>query len=201
MTSRPHDSDVILLPGDSARLWLWPKLLGASATNLMAALLVDLPWQQPSLKLFGRCHPIPRLQCWMGDPDTHYRYSGLDLAPLPWLDGVRTVRDRAEAVTGQRFNSVLINLYRDGADRMGWHSDNEPELGPEPWVASWSMGATRRFSFRRRGETRTAHSLALVHDDLLLMGPEVQHRWQHAVPVMKRVTEPRINMTFRHIRP
>lgn len=199
MTLSYRDRPDVFLPHSRDRLWLWHDLMGSASAALLTSLVDDLPWQQPRIRLFGRTHPIPRLQCWMGDPEAHYRYSGLDLIPLPWHEGVHTVRKRIETVTGQAFNSVLLNLYRDGEDRMGWHSDDEAELGDEPWVASYSLGAARRFAFRRRGGTRTAHVLELAHDTLLLMGPEVQRNWQHALPVMKRVRTPRINMTFRWV--
>src|SRR5690606_14297681 len=103
------------------------------------------------------------------------------------------------ALCGHSFNAVLINQYRDGNDRMGWHSDDEPELGVQPWIASYNLGAKRAFAFRRRGQTRTGHTLELAHDQLLLMSPGVQHGWQHAVPVRQRIHDRRINLPFRHI--
>lgn len=197
MTFPYRDRAPLLLPGSQDRLWLWHDLMGSASADLLDILVAGVPWQRPEIRLFGRTHPIPRLQCWMGDPEARYRYAGLDLTPQPWHDEILALRRGIEAITGQTFNSVLLNLYRNGEDRMGWHSDDERELGDEPWVASYSLGAMRRFAFRRRGATRTAHVLELAHDSLLLMGPEVQRRWQHALPVMKRVQKPRINMTFR----
>lgn len=182
-----------------ARLWHWQGVLGENASTLLHTLTAELPWQQPRLRLYGREHPIPRLQCWMGDAHAHYRYSGLLLKPLPWHDEVMALRDHITNLCGQSFNAVLINLYRDGKDRMGWHSDDEPELGAQPWIASYNLGATRAFTFRRRGQTRIAHTLALAHDELLLMSPDVQYGWQHALPVRLRVHDPRINLTFRRI--
>lgn len=187
--------------GNGAGLWLYGDLLGPQAEVLFHELERSLPWQQPRLTLYGRQHPIPRLQCWMGDPEAEYRYSGLPLSPVPWHPGVQRICARVEALSGRVFNSSLVNLYRDGTDRMGWHSDNEPELGPAPWIASYSLGASRRFSLRRRGTTRTAHQLELAHDQLLLMSPAVQRDWQHALPATKRVKMPRINLTFRLVQP
>ena len=151
------------------------------------------------MRLYGREHPIPRLQCWMGDAHATYRYSGLLLKPVPWHEDVLALRDYIASLCGHSFNAVLINLYRNGNDRRGWHSDDEEELGARPWIASYNLGATRDFTFRRRGQTRIAQSLALGHDELLLMSPEVQHGWQHALPACLRVHAPRINLTFRRI--
>lgn len=182
-----------------ARLWHWQGVLGDNAGSLLHSLTDGLPWQQPRLRLYGREHAIPRLQCWMGDAYAEYRYSGMLLKPVPWHEEVLALRDDIARLCGCSFNAVLINLYRNGDDRMGWHSDDEPELGAQPWIASYNLGATRAFTFRRRGETRIAQTLALAHDELLLMSPEVQHGWQHALPVRKRVRDPRINLTFRRI--
>lgn len=201
MTMLPQDANALVLPGSGDRLWLWPTLMGPAADDLLEVLTADLPWQQPTVHLFGRHHPIPRLQCWMGDPEARYRYSGLSLVPVTWHPRVAQLRARVEAVTGRPFNGVLLNLYRHGDDRMGWHADDEPELGPAPWVASYSLGAERRLAFRPRGASRTAGAVALPHDSLLLMAPEVQHHWQHAVPATRRVAAPRLSMTFRLIQP
>lgn len=186
---------------DGASLTLWRDLLGPSSTPLMAQLRTALPWQQPAIRVFGRHTVIPRMQCWMGDAQARYRYSGLTLEPVPWHPELERLRRRVEACCQQLFNAVLINYYRDGADRMGWHSDDEPELGPAPWIASYNLGATRSFVLRRRGETRTRHSIELGHDQLLLMSPGVQHRWQHALPIRRSVQDARINLTFRLILP
>lgn len=184
---------------DDARLWLWHDVLGEHASALPDTLANELPWQQPRLTLYGREHLIPRLQCWMGDAQARYRYSGLLLVPVPWHEAVSVIRDQVTRLCGHSFNAVLINQYRDGSDRMGWHSDDEAELGAQPWIASYNLGATRAFTFRRRGQTRTTHTVELAHDQLLLMSPAVQHHWQHAVPVRKRVQDRRINLTFRRI--
>lgn len=184
---------------EDARLWLWHGVFGQRADALLHSLADELPWQQPHLTLYGREHPIRRLQCWMGDDHAQYRYSGLLLEPVPWHKAVSGIRDKVTALCGHSFNAVLINQYRDGNDRMGWHSDDEPELGAQPWIASYNLGAKRAFAFRRRGQTRTGHTLELAHDQLLLMSPGVQHGWQHAVPVRQRIHDRRINLTFRHI--
>ena len=179
---------------------IWHPFLAAdTAEALLDSLTATLPWQQPSLTLYGRSHPIPRLQSWHGGPQARYTYSGLAMAPAPWTPALALVRDRIRALTDLDFNSVLANLYRDGKDSMGWHADDEPELGPAPWVASVSLGATRDFTLRRKGQTRMHSKLALPHNSLLLMPPAMQANWQHALPKRARVEEPRVNLTFRRI--
>ena len=113
-------------------------------------LIEQLPWQQHTVRMFGREHLAPRLSCWIGDPDAHYRYSGVRYPPLPWTTDLLPLREILESFIGAQFNSVLANWYRDGQDCMGWHSDNESELGAEPLIASLSLGATRRFQLRSR---------------------------------------------------
>lgn len=170
----------------------------------LARLLSDhlprlLPWRQEHIRLYGREMPVPRLQCWVGDPGMRYRYSGLTLEPEPWPDLLAAVRERLQAQTGHHFNSVLCNWYRDGADSMGWHSDDEPELGPSPRVASLTLGQSRRFQFRRRGESRIHTGLELHHNSLLLMEAGVQEHWQHRVPKSRKTLAGRFNLTFRQI--
>lgn len=165
----------------------------------MQQLHSEIPWAQPEITLFGRTGPVPRLQSWHGEPEARYAYSGLPLPPTPWTPGLRRILDAVETATGHRFNSVLANLYRNGHDTMGWHADDEAELGPAPWIASYSLGATRDFTLRRRGTTRIAERIALEHDQLLLMPPEMQRHWEHALPRRARVLTPRINLTFRFI--
>lgn len=188
------------LPGTPG-LRVWPALLGASrADALMETLLVSLPWSQPEVTIYGRTGPVPRLQSWHGDPDADYAYSGLPLPPQPWSPELAGLRRLLETVTGHGYNSVLANLYRTGADTMGWHADDEPELGPSPWIASYSLGATRDFTLRRKGQSRIEDRIALAHDQLILMPPAMQRLWEHALPRRARVTTPRLNLTFRLIR-
>ena len=194
-------SELLPLPGTPG-LTLWSGLLGrAAADAMLARLLRQIPWRQPQVTLFGRTGPIPRLQSWHGDPDAEYSYSGLPLVPLPWTSELTLLRERVQIATGQPFNSVLVNLYRSGLDTMGWHADNETVLGPAPWIASYSLGASRDFTLRPRGSRRIDRSLPLGHDQLLLMPPPMQARWEHALPRRARVSSPRINLTFRFIYP
>jgi alkylated DNA repair dioxygenase AlkB len=171
----------------------------ARADELFAALQEEIPWQQHRLVLFGREVAAPRLSCWIGDPDAVYTYSRTRFEPLPWTPTVAALRDDLAARLGLRFNSVLANLYRDGRDAMGWHSDDEPELGPDPVIASLSFGAERTFRLRSRATRETALSLDLAHGCLLVMAGATQRLYQHALPRRARVAGPRINLTFRRI--
>lgn len=156
-------------------------------------------WQEREIMMFGKRVMQPRLVAWQGDPGRSYRYSGVTWDPDPWGAAILEIRERLALLLGIRFNSVLLNLYRDGHDCMGWHRDNEPELGSEPVIASVSFGAVRRFRFRRVGDPRQKVELELGSGSLLVMSGRTQELWQHALPRMLRVTEPRINLTFRVI--
>lgn len=187
--------------GGGACLWLITPFFGASATALYHTLCNELPWRQPRLTLYGREHAVPRLTCWLGDAGVRYRYSGIDQQASGWPAPLTPLIAALHARTGRRPNGALANLYRDGADAMGWHRDNEPELGARPWILSYSLGASRDFVFRRRGESRQSHRLSLEHDSLLVMSPAVQHDFEHALPRRRRVTTARLNLTFRDIEP
>ncbi|WP_240687430.1 alpha-ketoglutarate-dependent dioxygenase AlkB [Alcanivorax sp. 24] len=185
--------------GQGARIWLIERLLGPSATALFNTLCNELPWEQPRVQVFGRSHPVPRLVCWLGDAGVTYRYSGLTHRAGGWPDPLMALRCAVTSLTGLTPNGALANLYRDGDDTMGWHRDNEPELGSAPWIISYNLGATRDFCLRRHGEHRQSHRLPLSHDSLLIMSPQVQRFYEHALPRRRRVREPRVNLTFRHI--
>lgn len=175
-------------------------LAPAEAAALLAELTAAVPWRHEPIKLFGKDVLQPRLTAWYGDAGAGYRYSGLQLQPIPWLPALQELRQRVQAAAGATFNSALLNLYRHGQDSMGWHADDEPELGPNPVIASLSLGATRRFRLRPRPGASFTHapiSLELGSGSLLLMQGETQYHWQHAVPKTARPTEPRLNLTFR----
>lgn len=180
---------------------LWqPALPDALYQNLYAQLAEQLPWHQPRVKVFGREHPTPRLTTWQGENGVAYRYSGLTEVASGWPAVLLPIHAHIEEITGQRFNSVLGNFYRNGQDSMGYHSDDEAELGPQPWIASLSLGASRDFVFRpRTGSQRQCARLALQDNSLLLMSPAVQHQFQHALPRRAGISGGRINLTFRNI--
>lgn len=169
------------------------------AAGLFTQLRDGLAWQQQAITIYGRTVMQPRLLAWYGDAGAVYTYSGKRNEPLPWVPVLTTIRQQAEAATGARFNSVLANYYRDGQDSMGWHSDDEPELGPEPVIASFSFGAARDFRFRRRTD-RVVVPLSLAPGSLLVMFGNNQRHWQHALP-KRAVAGPRINLTFRYVTP
>lgn len=169
---------------------------------LFNTLVTTLPWQQPSIRVYGRITTIPRLQVWMGDQTSAYMYSGKLFKPEPWRQEIIAVKQNLEALAKHAFNSVLINLYRDGQDSVSWHSDNEPELNDSAPIASLSLGATRRFDLRRTdGPDKQIKQIELADGDALVMSPTVQHYWQHQIPKQTKVTEPRINLTFRCVNP
>jgi len=184
--------DLVMVP-----YWLGP----AQAAALFDGLLHGLPWQVHRVRMFGREIDSPRRSCWIGDPDAVYRYSGVRHEPHPWPSLLLPLRERLAGETGVPFNSVLANLYRDGRDSMGWHSDDEPELGERPLIASLSLGATRRFVLRHRRDPSRKHTLQLPDGSLLLMRGDTQAQWRHALPRTARPIGPRINLTFRRIGP
>ena len=178
-----------------ARGWLDP----AAASMLMAGLLRDVPWEVHRIRMFGREVASPRLSCWIGDAEAAYRYSGSRFEPRPWLPALAALRERLASALEHPFNSVLANRYRSGADAMGWHADDEPELGPEPLIASVSLGATRRFLLRHRHDPVRRLSLDLEPGSLLLMAGRTQRYWKHALPRTARPAGERINLTYRHV--
>lgn len=170
-----------------------------AADSLQRTLRDDVPWEVHRIRMFGRQVDSPRLSCWMGDPAARYRYSGTEFVPQPWHPALLPLRDQLTAFCGHAFNSVLLNRYRDGDDGMGWHSDNEPELGPAPVIASVSLGAPRRFLLRRRDDHAKKAEVLLDHGDLLVMGGQTQRHYQHSLPKSARPLAERLNLTFRWI--
>lgn len=159
----------------------------------------ELDWRQLSVRMFGRSIAQPRLTDFRAEPGVRYRYSGLTLDARPWTESLAGMRQLVERRTGHRFNSVLCNLYRDGRDYMGWHADNEPELGPDPVIASLSFGACRRFTLKPRSGQQGKVEFELASGSLLVMSGDLQRHWLHQLPRALRVRDPRINLTFRNI--
>lgn len=168
------------------------------ADSLLTTLSQTLKWQQDHIKIYGREVKIPRLQAWYGEPEASYRYSGLSMQPLKWTPELLTVKQLCEREAGVQFNSVLANLYRDGQDAMGWHADDEPELGHNPVIASVSLGACRAIDFRHK-HSGAKHRLPLEHGSLLIMSGSTQAFWQHSVARSKKVENSRLNLTFRFV--
>jgi alkylated DNA repair dioxygenase AlkB len=188
------------LPLEDADIRFWPVALAVEeASELLDRLLTGIDWQHEEVLIFGQRRPVPRLVAWHGDPGASYTYSGTPHQPLPWTPALELVRERVLSLTGCAFNSVLLNLYRDGRDGMGWHSDDEPELGRDPVIASVSLGAPRRFCLRHRRRKDQRLDVSLGHGSLLLMAGATQHHWVHAVPKTAVPVGPRVNLTFRQI--
>jgi alkylated DNA repair dioxygenase AlkB len=172
----------------------------AESDRLLQGLVRDTPWRQDKIRLFGKAYDQPRLTAWYGDPGKSYTYSGLRLEPLPWTPLLLEIRRQVEREAQVAFNSVLLNYYRHGQDSMGWHSDDEPELGENPVIASVSFGGTRRFDLKHKLRKEVEKvSLELGHGSLLLMTGPTQHFWKHQVAKTAKMVEPRLNLTFRVI--
>ena len=185
------------IPIEDGALALMARLpLPYSSEEVFARLRAETPWRQDSIVLFGKRHLQPRLTAWYGDAS--YTYSGLRLDPLPWTPLLAELRTAVEHACGRRFNSVLLNYYRNERDSMGMHSDDEPELGPEPAIASLSFGATRDFILRHKRNKRT-FKLTLHDGSLLLMSGTLQSHWLHGINKATRALGERINLTFRYI--
>ena len=186
---------------DGAWLVYDPGFLpGDEASALAERLREQVAWEQREVTLFGKSVPQPRLCCWIGE--VSYTYSGLRLEPRPWSVELQALRDRvalAVGVSAERFDGVLLNLYRNGRDSMGLHADDEPEIVPGSAIASVSLGEPRRFVLRSRHEP-LALEVRLGHGSLLTMGGSVQRNWRHTVPREPRLSGSRINLTFRQHR-
>jgi alkylated DNA repair dioxygenase AlkB len=175
------------------------------ALDLMRELQETTPWETHVVRIFGREMPAPRQSSWHGDAHCSYRYSNVVYRPKAWTPALSHVRARLLSAGFGDFNCVLANWYRSGSDSMGWHSDDEPELGDQPTIASLSFGAPRRFCLRRKSKSVgdvsdvSKHQLLLTPGSLLLMAGNTQKYWQHALPKTARVGAPRINLTFRQI--
>ncbi|PRP99676.1 alpha-ketoglutarate-dependent dioxygenase AlkB family protein [Enhygromyxa salina] len=181
-----------------ASIWLRRDFLPPqAATKLLGRLIDVVPWRHDKIRVFGKEHDLPRLQQWYGDPGQVYVWSGIEMQPLPWAPEIAKVRDAVQRATKRKFNSVLLNYYRDGNDTVGWHSDDEPGLGLDPFIASVSVGVERDFVLRRIGDPKRQLSVSLSNGSLLVMSGQTQATWQHAVPRRKRVKGPRVNLTFR----
>ncbi|MBZ9611122.1 alpha-ketoglutarate-dependent dioxygenase AlkB family protein [Rheinheimera maricola] len=182
-----------------AHLTLWSNWLASDeALRLMQQLQQQLMWTQDSIVMFGKAVKIPRYQVWMGDAHCSYRYSGTTFSPQAWHPAVQAMAQQLSRFLNQPFNCVLLNLYADGQQYMGWHADNEPELGHDPAIASVSLGASRRFELKHRSAAWQL-ALDLTPGSLLLMSNGCQQHWLHRLPKQSKVDAARLNLTFRYI--
>jgi alkylated DNA repair dioxygenase AlkB len=187
-----------LLPENGTALYM-PKVFDEiSSANLMNILLESLAWEADQLIMFGKRITTRRKVAWVGDPNCSYTYSGVTKNPQTWTTELLEIKTKVEKISQIEFNSCLLNLYLDGNDGMGWHSDNEKELDPHAPIASLSLGAKRKFAFRHKVDGRTV-SLFLEDGSALIMHTPTQEYWNHSLLKTKAVTDPRINLTFRKI--
>jgi alkylated DNA repair dioxygenase AlkB len=184
------DAELQYIPG-----FLPPDRADALFTNL----LEGTPWRQDDIRIFGKTYPQPRLTALYGVSGRTYTYSGITMHPEPFPPALENLRSSIEAQSGQTFTTCLLNLYRDGEDSNGWHADNERELGPNPFIASVSLGQTRAFHLKHRTDPSLRFKLLLEHGSLLIMGGAMQHHWLHQVPKTRKPVGQRINLTFRKI--
>lgn len=192
--------DSIKIPLQDATIKLYPHLYDSVlADAFLQQLLAETAWRQDQIHIYGKLRKLPRLTAWYGDPGCSYEYSGISMEPLPWTQCLSAIRSGLETLTGDDFNSVLLNLYRDGADSMGWHSDDEQTLGLNPVIGSLSFGATRRFRLQHKSDKTLTESIDLASGSYLLMAGATQHHWRHCITSTQRVCGPRINLTFRKI--
>lgn len=201
MTSLFSDSNErIIIPLSQGEAWImpffWPS---ADGFQLLQHIWNHFSWEQPKLTVYGKSHPIPRKAAWVANPDVGYDYAGIQHKLQPWTRELLAVKHRIENATQQKFNSVLLNAYRNGHDKMGWHSDDEKSLGNNPLIASLNLGQERRFDLKLKTNASETHKIILPHGSLLFMGNKVQQNYVHQVPMQKRATGLRINLTFRNV--
>ncbi len=188
-----------LLPFDG-EAYLYDNFFAAEESDqLLEQLQTTISWKQDYIKMYGKQLPLPRLTAWYGDEGKTYAYSGIINIPLPFNTCLAAIKERVEAFTKHRFNAALLNFYRHEKDGMGWHSDDEKELGSNPVIASFSFGGSRNFQFKHKTEKKSTITITLNHGSLLLMKGSAQHHWLHQLPKTSKAIAPRINITFRQI--
>ncbi len=169
------------------------------SASIMQALITEIDWQQYQIKIFGKTLDQPRLTAYHGEDHPYYAYSNIKLQPIPFTPILLSIKNKIETLTSHQFNGVLLNYYRNGDDSMGWHADDEKELGTNPVIASLSFGASRNFQMQHRFQKSTPKQSIILNDaSLLVMHGETQHFWKHQIPKQKN-KGPRINLTFRKI--
>jgi len=159
----------------------------------------ETPWKQDDIKVFGKNYKQPRLTALYGQTKKTYSYSGITMHPATFTETLEEIYNKISLFSEEKFNTVLLNLYRDGQDSNGWHSDDEKELGDDPIIASVSFGVPRVFHFRNKKDHTLKHKMVLENGSLLLMKQGTQIHWQHQLPKSKKVEGQRINLTFRNI--
>lgn len=194
----PLNENINLLPRDGTLFYFKDFLTPENSSINIALLLQELPFKNDETIVFGKHRVMNRLTAWVGDLPFTYGYSQIKRKADPWTINLLSLKTKVEEKTNYPFNSCLLNYYPTGDDGMGWHADNEKELGRKPVIASLSLGAERKFSFKHI-QTKEKIDIQLANGSLLLMSGEIQHYWKHALPKTKKVNKPRLNLTFRTI--
>lgn len=198
-TSKKSDDDNVLHSIPNGEYLFIPSFFDKIESDaFLSELRKNILWKQESMNMYGKRVNFPRLTAWYGDNDMPYSFSGITLNPHPWTSSLLSIKNKIEPKSKVSFNSVLLNLYRDGNDSISWHTDAEPELGKNPVIASVNFGATRIFQLRHI-QTKEKIEIELAHGSLLIMQGELQHFWQHQVPKTTKKVGERINLTFRVI--
>lgn len=183
-----------------ADLVYYPEFLNTSEADIyFTTFLKELKWEQHNIKIFGKTIPQPRLTSLYAENNTPYSYSNLTLNPYLFTPELKELQQKLIQLTGFAFTHCLANLYRDGNDSMGWHSDDEKELGKNPLIASLSFGEVRKFQLKHKFQKELKYDLEFEHGSILIMQGATQHFWKHQLPKTKKSTSPRINLTFRRI--
>ena len=188
-----------LLPGEGEAYFYGDFFGQEESDRWLASLREEITWKQEPIRIFGKWRMQPRLTALYGNPRIPYTYSRLEMRANPFTPTLAEIRERLMAFCGEEFTHVLLNLYRDGRDSMGWHRDNEPSLGPLPLIASVSLGDTREFQLRHYAGKKPKIKLPLTHGSLLLMKGSTQTHWEHQIPKTAKQVGERINLTFRVI--
>jgi len=194
----PFDENINLLPRDGELFYYQNFLSYNDALKLIPKLLSQLNFKNDETIVFGKHRIMNRLTAWVGDEPYIYGYSQIKRKAEPWNSDLLELKEKVESISNLKYNSCLLNYYPSGEDGMGWHSDDEKELGVNPVIASVSIGAERKFSFKHN-ETKEKLDLELGNGSMIIMSGEIQHFWKHALPKTKKVQTPRLNLTFRSI--
>ncbi|MNS45106.1 2OG-Fe(II) oxygenase superfamily protein [compost metagenome] len=193
-----NDIETNRLPYDGTVIYYGKVLKHDEAQHYLEKLLDTIEWKHDEAIIFGKRIITKRKVAWYGDSDYLYTYSNTTKQALPWTKELLELKTLAEEISGTVFNSCLLNLYHDGSEGMAYHSDDEKSLGQNTTIGSMSFGAERKFLFKHK-QTKDTITLQLEHGSLLVMKDETQSHWLHRLPPSKKVSKPRVNLTFRTI--
>jgi len=193
-----YDRDINLLPVDGVVNYYGSIIPASESDQYLVTLTRTISWENDEIHIFGKHIITKREVAWYGDRPFEYTYSGITKTALPWTTELMKLKQSVENLSGETFNSCLLNFYHSGNEGMGWHSDAEPVLLKNGAIASLSFGAERKFILKHKQLKQTI-SVLLEHGSLLIMKGSTQQYWLHSLPPSKRITMPRINLTFRTI--